>query len=118
MVDSVRVTAGVAQVLAVLLGDPKLGWYGLDLMRATGQSSGRLYPVLARLLAAGWVRADWEDIDSAVSGRPARRCYRLTPDGVVVARAELAAVHERLRPRGTRTPRAAGAVTYTVVSGR
>ncbi len=117
VVESFRVTAGVVQVLAVLFEDPRIGWYGLDLMRATGQSSGRLYPILSRLLEAGWVRADWEDVDPAVSGRLARRCYRLTSDGAVVARAELAALHERLRPRGTRPPRAAGAVTITPASG-
>jgi DNA-binding PadR family transcriptional regulator len=103
--------------LAVLLEDPQMGRYGLDLMRAAGQSSGTLYPILARLLVAGWVRADWEDVDPAVSGRPARRYYLLTAEGEVVARAELAALRERLRPRGMRPPREAGATTFTPVSG-
>ncbi len=104
MTERVRVTTGVAQVLAVLLDDPQTGWYGLELMRATGQPSGTLYPILTRLLEAGWVRADWEDIDPAVSGRPARRYYRLIPEGAATARAELVSLRSRLRPRGTVTP--------------
>jgi DNA-binding PadR family transcriptional regulator len=96
----VQVTTGVAQVLTVLLDDPRRGRYGLELMRATGQPSGTLYPILTRLLAAGWVRAEWEEIDARAEGRPARRYYLLTPDGLASARTELAALHERLRPRG------------------
>lgn len=103
-----RVTTGVAQVLALLLENPRTGWYGLELMKATGQPSGTLYPILTRLLQAGWVRADWEDIDPAESGRPARRYYRLTAEGATAAQAELAALQARLQPRGATPPRAAG----------
>lgn len=98
--ERVQITTGVAQVLTVLLEDPQVGRYGLELMRATGQPSGTLYPILRRLLAAGWVRADWEDIDPAVESRPARRYYLLTPDGLADARTALAALHAKLRPRG------------------
>ena len=115
MVDRIRITTGVAQVLAVLLTDPQVGRYGLELMRATGQPSGTLYPILTRLQAAGWVRAEWERVDPAVEGRPARRYYQLTGDGVAVARTELAALQERLRPRGTTGP--AGAFSLDLGSG-
>ena len=100
MTERIQVTTGVAQVLTVLLEDPQVGRYGLELMRATGQPSGTLYPILTRLLAAGWVGAEWEDVDPTVEGRPARRYYRLTPDGLANARTELAALHAKLRPRG------------------
>jgi DNA-binding PadR family transcriptional regulator len=101
MTERVRITTGVAQVLAVLLSDPEVGRYGLELMRATGQPSGTLYPILGRLQVAGWVRAEWEDISPAAQGRPARRYYRLTGDGVAAARIELAGLRARLRPRAT-----------------
>ncbi|HYN97467.1 MAG TPA: helix-turn-helix transcriptional regulator [Pilimelia sp.] len=104
MVEPVRITAGVAQVLAVLLADPTAERYGLELMRATGQPSGTLYPILLRLQGAGWLVAEWEDIDPVAEGRPARRYYRLTPDGVAAARTELAALRERLRPHGAGGP--------------
>jgi DNA-binding PadR family transcriptional regulator len=98
MGTSIRITTSVAQVLAALLADPGAQRYGLELMRATGQPSGTLYPILTRLQDAGWLRADWEDVDPSVEGRPARRYYRLTADGVAGARTELAALHAKLRP--------------------
>jgi DNA-binding PadR family transcriptional regulator len=91
----VRVTAGVAKVLAAFLEDPAADRYGLDLMKATDMPSGTLYPILARLREAGWVRAEWEQTDPEVS-RPARRYYRLTPEGAVAARARVAELSERL----------------------
>lgn len=117
MTERVRITTSVAQVLAVLLDDPQVGRYGLELMRSTGQPSGTLYPILARLQEAAWLRADWEDIDPSVAGRPARRYYRLTPDGAEAARAELAALYARLRPRPAGGPRAAGATAFPPAPG-
>ncbi|MFC4036892.1 PadR family transcriptional regulator, partial [Dactylosporangium siamense] len=96
MVAELRMTAAVATVVSAFLADPAADRYGLDLMRVTGHSSGTLYPILLRLRRAGWVVARWEDADPAAPGRPARRCYRLTPDGVVVARTAVAELAARL----------------------
>nr|WP_229835759.1 PadR family transcriptional regulator [Dactylosporangium sucinum] len=90
-----RMTVTTAQVLAALLADPAADRYGLELIQATGLASGTLYPILHRLQEAGWVTALWEDIDPAEAGRPARRFYRLTPDGVEQARDALAELHRR-----------------------
>lgn len=98
MPDTIRITMAVAQVLAALLEDPTAERYGLDLMRATGQPSGTIYPILVRLQRAGWVEATWEDVDPTQEGRPPRRYYRLTPDAVGTARIELAALRQRLSP--------------------
>jgi len=106
MPGDVRVTAGVAKVLAAFLEDPAADRYGLDLMKATDMPSGTLYPILARLRAAGWVQADWEQTDPEAS-RPARRYYRLTPEGAVAARHGVAELYQKLdiaaagRTRGT-----------------
>ena len=91
-------TVAVAKVLSALLADPAADRYGLDLMRATGHPSGTLYPILLRLQRAGWVDAHWEDVDPVAAGRPARRYYRLTPDGAVAARTAVAELYERLAP--------------------
>jgi PadR family transcriptional regulator PadR len=97
MASEVRVTAAVAKVLAAFLSDPAAHRYGLDLMRATDQPSGTLYPILSRLLDAGWVAAEWEpEHDPAEQGRPARRYYRLTPHGVTAARTAVAELYESL----------------------
>nr|WP_203897491.1 PadR family transcriptional regulator [Virgisporangium aliadipatigenens] len=89
-----RMTVPVAKVLATLLADPDDEHYGLGLMQRTGLASGTLYPVLARLQAAGWVEARWEDEDPVEAGRPVRRYYRLTGEGVAEARTALAALRK------------------------
>jgi DNA-binding PadR family transcriptional regulator len=109
-----RITVPVARVLSALLADPDADRYGLDLMGDTGLPSGTLYPILQRLQRAGWVDARWEDIDPVASGRPARRYYRLTPDGVVAARQALAELRAQTSPtgrrRGSARPGVAGSV--------
>jgi len=95
MANDVRVTAGVAKVLAAFLEDPAADRYGLDLMKATDMPSGTLYPILARLRAAGWVHAEWEQSESDAS-RPARRYYRLTAEGAVAARHGVAELYKKL----------------------
>jgi PadR family transcriptional regulator PadR len=98
MVADVKVTTTVAKVLRVFLEDPKAARYGLELMRATGLPSGSLYPVLARLERAGWVQSKREKVDPVAVGRPPRRYYELSPEGLAGARYELAALSEQLRP--------------------
>ena len=98
-----KVTITVAKVLRVFLEDPTVPCYGLKLMKATGLPSGSLYPVLARLERAGWLRSSREQVDPAAEG-PARRYYELTPDGLAAARCELAALAEQLRPPGRVVP--------------
>ncbi len=46
-------------------------------------AQGTLYRALARLTADGLLVSAWEDpAEAAQAGRPMRRLYRLTPDGV------------------------------------
>jgi PadR family transcriptional regulator len=110
MAEPVRLTMAVTRVLAVFLADPTERQYGLELMRQTGQPSGTLYPILNRLLAAQWLRAEWEEVDPVAQGRPARRYYLLTPDGATRAQAELADLYRELhrarRSRPIRRPAA------------
>ena len=91
-----RMTASVLKVAAALLADPAVEHYGLQLMHATGLPSGTLYPILVRLERAGWVESRWEQTEPAAQGRPARRYYRLTADGVVEARREVAAMQQQM----------------------
>ncbi|GII64941.1 hypothetical protein Skr01_50260 [Sphaerisporangium krabiense] len=93
-----QMTVAVVTLLRVFLEDPGEERYGYDLMKETGFPSGKIYPLLARLRGAGWLVVVEEDIDPAVAGRPARRGYRLTDEGIQVARLELAKLSERLRP--------------------
>jgi PadR family transcriptional regulator PadR len=61
------------------MASPAARHYGYDLTKQTGMRSGVLYPILHRLLAAGWLTDGWEDQRPA--GRPPRRYYELTDLG-------------------------------------
>jgi len=84
-------------VLRVLLEEPGEERYGYEVGEAAGLASGTVHPILARLEGAGWVESRWEDVNSSDVGRPARRYYRLTADGVHAARAGLARAHRSRR---------------------
>ena len=101
--DEVRITLAVAALLRIFLDDVSAPRYGYDLMRETGFASGKLYPVLGRLAAAGWLIAERERIDPRAAGRPPRRHYRLSPGGAQAAARELAAVNAQVQPRGAAT---------------
>lgn len=76
-----------------MLAEPEAEHYGLALMKASGLASGTLYPILQRLQDAGWIDSAWEQIDPVAEGRPARRYYRLTAEGVAQGRQSLAELH-------------------------
>jgi DNA-binding PadR family transcriptional regulator len=71
--QDVRVTVAVGIVLRVFLDDVTEPCYGYELMRLTG-----------------WLERQWEEIDAATTGRPARRWYRLNSEGAAAARHKLA----------------------------
>ena len=93
-------------VLRVLLADPAEERYGVEIGAQAGLPSGTVHPILARLEGVGWLESRWEGIDPRTEGRPARRYYRLTPDGLELARAALARAYSAttrpawLRPVG------------------
>lgn len=101
-VSDLRVTVAVARVLREFLADPADSRYGYDLMRATSFPSGKLYPILARLVRAGWLVREQEVCTPVQEGRPARFYYRLTPDGVAAARQELALLSSQITGSASR----------------
>jgi DNA-binding PadR family transcriptional regulator len=91
-------------VLEALLDEPGRELYGLEIGDLAGLRSGTVHPILARLEGVGWLESRWEDIDPQTEGRPPRRYYRLTADGLPAARAALASAYRpsptrRLRPQ-------------------
>lgn len=73
-----------------MITDPSTPQYGYDLMKAAKLPSGTLYPMLARLQQDGLVDSEWETQRENAGGRPPRKYYRLTAEGLRVARLELA----------------------------
>jgi PadR family transcriptional regulator, regulatory protein PadR len=97
-----RMTIPTQLVLQALLEDPQRELYGRELGEAAGLPSGTVHPILARLEGRGWLESRWEDIDASAAGRPARRYYRLTPNGVEQAPQALARAHRARSPRTAR----------------
>jgi len=101
-----RMTLPTQLVLRALLEQPTREMYGLEVCAAAGLPSGTIHPILARLEQAGWLKSHWEQVDPKEKGRPRRRYYRLSPDGIEHAGAALARAHAaaarltalRLRP--------------------
>jgi PadR family transcriptional regulator, regulatory protein PadR len=93
-----RMTIPTQLVLRALLADPSKELYGVEIGAAAGLPSGTVHPILARLETVGWLESRWEEIDPRVEGRPARRYYRLTPDGMELARSALARAYTSARP--------------------
>jgi PadR family transcriptional regulator, regulatory protein PadR len=86
----VKLTGPLERVLRVMITDPSTPQYGYDLMKAAKLPSGTLYPMLARLQQDGLVDSEWETQRENAGGRPPRKYYRLTAEGLRVARLELA----------------------------
>ena len=74
------------RLLAVLRTRPADWRHGYELAKLAELSSGTLYPLLIRLHGKGLLEARWEP--PITPGRPPRHVYRLTAQGLSLARAE------------------------------
>jgi PadR family transcriptional regulator, regulatory protein PadR len=85
MDSEIRLTSPTLRVLKLLMEKPLEGRSGAEVSRALDIASGTLYPLLARLEAAGWVNSKWESVSPKEAGRPRRRFYTLTGHGQTCA---------------------------------
>jgi DNA-binding PadR family transcriptional regulator len=86
-------------LLAALLHNPREWKHGYDLTKQTGLKSGSIYPILIRLADRGLLETDWCEAEEP--GRPRRHIYRLSPEGLAIAREESIPRHSarvRFRP--------------------
>jgi PadR family transcriptional regulator, regulatory protein PadR len=102
--DSPKMSRTTLEVLAYFVEARDKPVYGNEIIKGTGLKSGTIYPILDRLEGAGWLTAEWEDIDQSAEKRPRRRNYRLSGLGVGAANRELDAAaraifRSRLRPQ-------------------
>jgi PadR family transcriptional regulator, regulatory protein PadR len=70
------------RVLQALAQRPGVPMCGADFIKDLNISSGTVYPILLRLEADGLVKSKWETEDSSELGRPRRRLYEITGDGI------------------------------------
>ncbi|MDN3351333.1 helix-turn-helix transcriptional regulator [Actinomadura sp. DC4] len=90
MANAPRMTLQTMLVLRAMLADPAKRRFGLELCAETGQPSGTIYPILARLEHFGWIEGHKESAaEHLAEGRRARYYYTLTDEGAVRARAAL-----------------------------
>jgi DNA-binding MarR family transcriptional regulator len=105
MSKKARMTPQTLAVLFALLKHPSEGLYGLEIARRAGYQPGTIHPILARFEALGWLISWREDVDPSDAGRPARRYYRLSPDGAIRARIAIeASAATGSSPRTTAIP--------------
>jgi PadR family transcriptional regulator, regulatory protein PadR len=94
-----RKTHALVQVAIALLDDPHGQHWGYELSKEASVPSGVLYPLLSRLLEHGWVTDGWED-PSTIEGRPPRRYYTLTDEGIRQLRGIVASASKEPRFSG------------------
>lgn len=81
-----RITLPVLAVLAVFLDDPTVERFGFQITQASGLAAGTVYPILQRLLAAGWLDERYESPGEHGGHQgPLRRYYRFTEKGATRA---------------------------------
>src|SRR5258708_38319599 len=81
MDQNVGLRARGLRVVRFMIEQRRVSRSGAEIAKATKIGSGTLYPLLARLEAAGWATSQWEDVDPHEAGRPRRRLYKLTGVG-------------------------------------
>ncbi|MFI1205608.1 PadR family transcriptional regulator [Streptomyces sp. NPDC020883] len=79
-----RITSATLEVMEVFLAAGE-GLHGFAVAQAAGRPTGSIYPILARMEEAGWLESHWES-EHPDPGRPRRRFYVLTPDGMADTR--------------------------------
>lgn len=81
-----RPTRNVLQVYAAMLQDATERHYALELSKSAKISIGTIYAVMARLEESGVVTSQIEEVSPSLAGRPPRRYYTFTADGLREAR--------------------------------
>jgi PadR family transcriptional regulator, regulatory protein PadR len=83
-----RSSAHTLSLLSAMLERPRAWQYGYELAQITRLKSGTLYPILMRLSDRGMLESKWQP--SEKPGLPPRHMYRLTVNGGVFAREQIA----------------------------
>jgi len=86
-----RISPETLLVLERFIERPTDWRYGYELSRETGLKSGTLYPILMRLEKHALLEARWVATEDGV---PPRHTYRLTPNGLELARSRIRGMAE------------------------
>lgn len=61
--------------------DSSARYWGYELSKEIGASSGAIYPLLSRWYDRGWLTDGWETREESGGSRPPRRYYELSSTG-------------------------------------
>lgn len=81
MVQEIRFTLHAFRVLRVFALKPGESFTGSKIATKLNLAYGTLYPLLARLEAAGLLQGQWEKANPKTLGRPRKKFYQITEDG-------------------------------------
>ena len=101
-------TQPVREVLAALISNPAADHHAIEVHQQSGLPLRSVYQVLVRLEALQWLDSGWEPLAAPgqpkpEQGWPRRRWYRLSAQGLVMARGALASARaHRSAPSGWR----------------
>lgn len=87
MSDEPRLTPQTIEVLGHFTSGARREFTGFEIAALTELKTGTLYPILHRLENAGWLSSRWESGEPEKLGRPRRRYYKITAQGVRSANA-------------------------------
>ena len=93
-----RLSPQTLRVLERFAERPTAWRYGYELSRETALKAGTLYPILMRLAKFSLLEAKWITTEDGV---PPRHTYRLTPNGMELARAKQITSRSGVRVRRT-----------------
>ncbi|MFD5164023.1 PadR family transcriptional regulator [Streptomyces hawaiiensis] len=96
----IRITRPTEDVLRVMVDrhvDGGAEAYGLELCGIVGHGAGTVYPLLRRLVRAGWLISRLDEDEEREVARPARIYYRLNPDALGTVTCKLAEADDRRR---------------------
>ena len=93
-----RLSPQTLRVLEQFAERPAAWRYGYELSSETGLKSGTLYPILMRLAKYSLLETKWVMTEEGV---PPRHTYRLTPNGMELARAKQTTSRSGVRVRRT-----------------
>lgn len=77
-----RLTPQTIEVLGHFTSGGRKEFTGAEIADLTRLKTGTLYPILHRLEHAGWLSSRWEAGEPAKLGRPRRRYYKITAEGI------------------------------------
>ncbi len=95
-----KISGKASDLLLFLCRSPNDGFSGYSMSKQLSIASGTLYPLLAKMEQAGLVEAEWEQEDPSELGRPRRRYYKITGEGVRKINERMEAINPAFQTTG------------------